>query len=52
MSAAPAAQICRERLARLLQVEERVFQERHPKSWALYQQSKECLLAGVPMHWM
>ena len=42
----------RERLAALLQDEERRFRETHPRSLALSQRARGSLLAGVPMHWM
>lgn len=51
-SAMAAPSICRKRLVQLIESEERVYAQRHPKSLALYRESSECLLAGVPMHWM
>jgi glutamate-1-semialdehyde 2,1-aminomutase len=42
----------RTRLNALLEQEEKVYLQQHPKSYALYQKSKECMLGGVPMHWM
>ncbi|KAI8466121.1 MAG: pyridoxal phosphate-dependent transferase [Monoraphidium minutum] len=44
--------IDRARLARLLRAEEEAYAARNARSFALYQESSKCLLAGVPMHWM
>ncbi|GAB4813116.1 hypothetical protein N2152v2_000162 [Parachlorella kessleri] len=40
------------RLARLLRQEEETYTRDHPKSLQLYHQAQQCLVAGVPMHWM
>jgi glutamate-1-semialdehyde 2,1-aminomutase len=42
----------RDRLARLLEEEERSFVERHPRSQELFERGRRTLLAGVPMPWM
>ena len=44
--------INRERLTRLLSVEELRFQQEHPRSYKLYQRASKCLQGGVPMLWM
>ena len=40
------------RLARLLRQEEETYTRDHPKSLQLYRRAQQCLVAGVPMHWM
>jgi len=45
-------EISRSRLTKLLAQEEQRFVERHPRSRELAEQSKQHLLAGVPMIWM
>jgi glutamate-1-semialdehyde 2,1-aminomutase len=42
----------RDRLARLLEEEERRFVEQHPGSQRLFERGETALLAGVPMPWM
>jgi glutamate-1-semialdehyde 2,1-aminomutase len=42
----------RDRLAGLLEQEERLFAERHPASRQLFERGEGALLAGVPMPWM
>jgi glutamate-1-semialdehyde 2,1-aminomutase len=42
----------RARLAALLAEEQRRFHEAHPRSRALHERARGCLLGGVPMHWM
>lgn len=44
--------IDRQRLKALIEQEEATYLRAHPKSHALYQEARTCLLAGVPMHWM
>src|SRR5262245_12184467 len=44
--------IDRPRLHALLAQEERLFLEKHPRAFALYERAKRSLLAGVPMSWM
>ena len=44
--------IDRSRLAALLREEEQKYTREHPRSLQLSQQARECLLEGVPMHWM
>ncbi|MDX2006296.1 MAG: aspartate aminotransferase family protein [Meiothermus sp.] len=44
--------IDREKVKQLMERELRAFRETHPKSYELYQQAQNSLLAGVPMHWM
>jgi glutamate-1-semialdehyde 2,1-aminomutase len=40
------------RLQQLIQREKKVFQERNPKSLALFERARTSLFAGVPMVWM
>jgi glutamate-1-semialdehyde 2,1-aminomutase len=40
------------KLANLLNQEERLFQKAHPKSYELYQRARKSLHGGVPMLWM
>jgi glutamate-1-semialdehyde aminotransferase len=47
-----AAQLDRDRLARLMAAEVERFEAAHPRSAALHQRSKGSLLEGVPMPWM
>jgi len=42
----------RSRLSDLLASEDRLFEQRHPRSRALYEQARAHLLGGVPMNWM
>jgi glutamate-1-semialdehyde 2,1-aminomutase len=42
----------RDRLAGLLEQEERLFTERHPESRQLFERGEGAMLAGVPMPWM
>jgi glutamate-1-semialdehyde 2,1-aminomutase len=49
--AAPA-QISRERLAQLIEEEEKIFVRTHPKSKELFERAQRSLLGGVPMNWM
>jgi glutamate-1-semialdehyde 2,1-aminomutase len=42
----------RNRLAALIEREERSFIERHPRSRELFERGRRALLAGVPMPWM
>jgi len=42
----------RTKLATLLQSEEQLFHQNHPKSYALYQRARKSLHGGVPMLWM
>ena len=44
--------IDRQRLEKLLNVEELRFHNEHPKSYELYQRARKCLQGGVPMLWM
>lgn len=46
------AEIDRSKLTVLLEREEALFHEKHPKSFALYKQAKKTLFGGVPMLWM
>ncbi len=46
------ATIDREQLASLIVKEQARFEETHPKSKALFEESKQYLLGGVPMNWM
>ena len=48
----PTATIDRSRIKALMEREHRLFAQRNPKSYELYQRAKNSLLAGVPMHWM
>ncbi len=52
MPSTQTAIIDRARLRQVLAEEEQQFIETHPKSFKLFQQAKENLLAGVPMNWM
>jgi glutamate-1-semialdehyde 2,1-aminomutase len=45
-------QLDRDRLAGLLEDEERRFVDQHPESQRLYERGEKALLAGVPMPWM
>src|SRR5262245_54205748 len=45
-------QLDRDRLAGLLEQEERRFLEEHPESQRLFEQGEKALLSGVPMPWM
>ncbi|CAN5601034.1 aspartate aminotransferase family protein [soil metagenome] len=42
----------RDRLESLILKEQKRFEETHPKSKALFEESKQYLLGGVPMNWM
>lgn len=42
----------RSKLARLLNSEEQLFHQTHPKSYELYQRARKWLHGGVPMLWM
>lgn len=44
--------INRTHLATLLQTEETLFRQNHPRSYELYQRAKKSLPGGVPMLWM
>jgi len=44
--------INRDRLENLIAAEQKRFEESHPKSHALFEESKQYLLGGVPMNWM
>jgi glutamate-1-semialdehyde 2,1-aminomutase len=44
--------IDRQRLASLMQREQKKFVDERPKSKALFERGKKSLLAGVPMNWM
>lgn len=44
--------IDRERLFKLLSVEELRFHKEHPRSYELYLRAQKCLQGGVPMLWM
>ena len=44
--------IDRKRLDSLIAKEQKHFEESHPKSKALFEESKQYLLGGVPMNWM
>lgn len=44
--------ICRKRIQALLEREEAHFVKTHPKSAELYKKAQECMVGGVPMHWM
>jgi glutamate-1-semialdehyde 2,1-aminomutase len=52
MSQEPERPLDRDRLASLLEQEERRFVERHPRSQELFVRGQRALLAGVPMPWM
>jgi glutamate-1-semialdehyde 2,1-aminomutase len=47
-----AAPLNRDRLAGLVEREERRFIERHPRSHEVFERGQRALLAGVPMPWM
>ncbi|GIW34096.1 aspartate aminotransferase family protein [Meiothermus sp.] len=47
-----SATIDRNKVKALMQTEQQLFAERHPRSFELYQRAQNSLLAGVPMHWM
>ncbi|GIW36034.1 MAG: aminotransferase [Meiothermus sp.] len=47
-----SATIDRSKVKALMQTEQQLFVERHPRSFELYQRAQNSLLAGVPMHWM
>ena len=40
------------KLTQLLQAEEQLFHQSHPKSYELYQRARQSLQGGVPMLWM
>ncbi|MBI5295780.1 MAG: aspartate aminotransferase family protein [Chloroflexi bacterium] len=42
----------RSKLEQLLDAEEQLFHQRHPKSYELYQRARKSLHGGVPMLWM
>jgi glutamate-1-semialdehyde 2,1-aminomutase len=42
----------RDKVQKLLEQEQMLFKQNHPRSFELYQRAKNSLLAGVPMHWM
>jgi hypothetical protein len=46
------ATIDRARLKALLDREEAMFVANHPRSLELYNKAQDCMLGGVPMHWM
>ncbi len=46
------ALIDRSKLHQCLESELKLYRERHPKSYALYEKAQGSLLAGVPMNWM
>lgn len=48
----PTATIDRNKVRALMQAEQRLFAEHHPRSLELYHRAQNSLLAGVPMHWM
>jgi glutamate-1-semialdehyde 2,1-aminomutase len=52
MAQTPESPFDRQRLASLIEQEERRFVERHPRSQELFQRGRRALLAGVPMPWM
>jgi glutamate-1-semialdehyde 2,1-aminomutase len=45
-------EVNRLRLTQLLQSEEQLFYQNHPKSYELYQRARKSLHGGVPMLWM
>jgi glutamate-1-semialdehyde 2,1-aminomutase len=45
-------EVNRLKLANLLQAEEQLFHQSHPKSYELYQRARKSLQGGVPMLWM
>lgn len=44
--------IDRSKVKTLLEQEQMLFKQNHPRSFELYGRAKNSLLAGVPMHWM
>jgi glutamate-1-semialdehyde 2,1-aminomutase len=44
--------INQDRVRLLLEQEQKLFKQNHPRSFELYGRAKNSLLAGVPMHWM
>ena len=46
------AKIDPERVKALIEREEAYFSTQHPKSAELYKRAQECMVGGVPMHWM
>ena len=52
MPETPERPLDRDRLASLVEQEERRFVERHPRSQELFEHGRGALLAGVPMPWM
>jgi glutamate-1-semialdehyde 2,1-aminomutase len=52
MQEEPENAIDRDRLAALLEREERRFVDEHPRSRELFERGRQALLAGVPMPWM
>ncbi len=52
MPQTPERPLDRDRLATLVEREERRFVERHPRSQELFERGRRALLAGVPMPWM
>lgn len=48
----PLTTIDRDKVKALLEQEQTLFKQNHPRSFELYQRAKNSLLAGVPMHWM
>ena len=52
MTTTTTTTINRSRLTELLQAEEQLFHENHPKSFQLYQRARKSLHGGVPMLWM
>jgi glutamate-1-semialdehyde 2,1-aminomutase len=42
----------RSKVKTLLEQEQTLFKQNHPRSFELYGRAKNSLLAGVPMHWM
>lgn len=46
------ADIDRSKLSNLLETEEQLFHQNHPKSFELYQRARNSLHGGVPMLWM
>lgn len=46
------AQIDRSKLHRCLEIELKLYKDRHPHSYHLYEKAQGSLLAGVPMNWM
>ncbi len=52
MNVSNQAAIDRDQLSSLIAKEQTRFEETHPKSKALFEESKQYLLGGVPMNWM